>query len=320
MDDGGQTALGYALVVRLPRRENRPQRGSRDFFNRLLDAEILMIDMQAISTGLKLGEDGIWRASTEEKISYPEEGNEACFALEDGSFWFKHRTQCIARLVQRYPPRDNGAVFDIGGGNGVVAMGLLASGLEVVLVEPGRTGAANAQRRGMKNIVQATTETAGFLPRSFPAAGLFDVLEHIEDDLMFLKSLRNLMMPQGRLYLTVPAFALLWSEEDDLAGHFRRYSMRQLRRTLVASGFEVEFETYLFRFLPLPIFFLRTLRHWFGIKRKGRSITTASRDHAVSGGETPAILNRLLKSELAAIDRQKSIRFGGSCLVVAKNP
>ena len=40
LDDGGQTALGYALVVRLLRRENRSQRGSRDFFNRLL-AEVL---------------------------------------------------------------------------------------------------------------------------------------------------------------------------------------------------------------------------------------------------------------------------------------
>ena len=37
MDDSGQTALGYALVVRLLRRENRAQRGSRDFLNRLLD-------------------------------------------------------------------------------------------------------------------------------------------------------------------------------------------------------------------------------------------------------------------------------------------
>ena len=35
LDDGGQTALGYALVVRLLRRENHSQRGSRDFFNRL---------------------------------------------------------------------------------------------------------------------------------------------------------------------------------------------------------------------------------------------------------------------------------------------
>ena len=36
LDDGGLTALGYALVVRLLRRENRSQRGSRDLFNRLL--------------------------------------------------------------------------------------------------------------------------------------------------------------------------------------------------------------------------------------------------------------------------------------------
>ena len=290
------------------------------------------IDISSISTGLSQGADGVWRAATEEVISYPAEGNDACFALEEGSFWFRHRNQCIARLVRRLPPKDNGPLFDIGGGNGFVAMGLMSAGVEVVLVEPGHSGTANALRRGVKHIVQATTETAGFLPGSFPAAGLFDVLEHIRDDVGFLTSIRALLMPQGRLYLTVPAFQFLWSEEDDLAGHYRRYSMSRLRKTLASAGFEVEFATYIFRFLPPPIFLFRTLRHWFGLKKKNRSMASAMRDHGASREQAsspdhsgPAatmsgLLNRLLASELAVLDRNKSMPFGGSCLVVAKNP
>lgn len=291
-----------------------------------------VVDIASISTGLTPGADGIWRSATEEAVSYPTEGNDVCFALEDGSFWFRHRNQCIARLVRQYPPRNHGALFDIGGGNGFVARGLMSIGVEVVLVEPGPSGAANAKRRGVKHIVQATTDTAGFLPGSFPAAGLFDVLEHIRDDVVFLKSIRELLMPQGRLYLTVPAFRFLWSEEDDLAGHYRRYSMSQLRKTLAAAGFEVEFATYIFRFLPLPIFLFRTLRHWFGFKRRNRSIATAMRDHGASreqartqdhleaGPPSGGLPGRLLAAELAVLDRGRSMRFGGSCLVVARKP
>ena len=285
-----------------------------------------MIDIPSISSGLELGEDGIWHATKDEKVSYPAKGNETCFALEDGSFWFKHRNQCIARLVRRYPPGDHGAVFDIGGGNGFVAQGLMAAGVDVVLVEPGGAGAANAKQRGVKHVIRATTDTAGFMPGCFPAAGLFDVLEHIQGDVAFLQSIRRFMMPGGRLYLTVPAYRFLWSEEDVLAGHFRRYSMPELHRTLESAGLEIEFSTYIFRFLPLPIFFLRTLRHWFGNKKRNRSVTTALRDHAVSsdhigaGRTTPGLLDRLLASELEVLDRNKSMCFGGSCMVVAKAP
>ena len=121
-----------------------------------------MVDIQSISTGLKLGEDGIWYGSGNQNISYPAGGNEACFAVEDSSFWFGHRNNCIASIVGSYPPANNGTIFDIGGGNGFVSLGLVNAGFDVALVEPGRVGASKAKNRGLKDVICATANTANF--------------------------------------------------------------------------------------------------------------------------------------------------------------
>ena len=86
-----------------------------------------MLDIHSISTELIIGDDGIWYAPDNQNISYPSEGNENCLAVEDNSFWFRHRNNCIVSVVKSYPPEDNGTIFDIGGGNGFVSLGLTSS-------------------------------------------------------------------------------------------------------------------------------------------------------------------------------------------------
>ena len=91
----------------------------------------------------------------------------------------------------------------------MVSLALARAGFDIALVEPGCTGAANAKRRGLETVICATADTAEFKPHSLSAIGLFDVVEHIEDDFSFLRSLRGLMKEKGRLYITVPAYSFL---------------------------------------------------------------------------------------------------------------
>jgi len=279
-----------------------------------------MVDIQAISTGLQLGDDGIWYSKEIENISYPPGGNDSCFVIEDNSFWFRHRNNCITSVVKSYPPESNGIVFDIGGGNGFVSLGLSNAGFNVVLVEPGIVGATNGKKRGLPHVICATTNTAKFKPHSLPAVGLFDVIEHIEDDLTFLKSVRELMKRNARIYVTVPSYSLLWSAEDVLAGHFRRYTLGILLNVLQLAGFQVEFSSYIFRILPIPVFVLRSLPYKLGLSKSQRTSDVTGRDHAVKGGTMSKILNLILKSEIKNLNKRKAMQFGGSCLIVAKNP
>jgi len=277
-----------------------------------------MVDMKSISTGLKLGDDGIWYSQDNENISYPSEGNENCFAVEDGSFWFRHRNNCIASIVKNFPPKDNETIFDIGGGNGFVSLGLANAGFDVALLEPGSVGTRNAKKRGLKNVICATTDAAKLKQHSLPAVGLFDVIEHIEDDLAFLQSIRNLMTKGGRLYATVPSYSFLWSEEDVFAGHFRRYDLEDISKVLESAGFQVEFSSYIFRFLPIPIFLFRTLPYKMGLSKAESNAKNASRDHAGKDGAMAKILNSILHREIENLDNMRTMRFGGSCLLVAK--
>jgi SAM-dependent methyltransferase len=279
-----------------------------------------MVDIQSMSTGLKAGDDGIWYSQNEQDISYPSGGNEGCFALEDDSFWFRHRNSCITSIVKSFPPQDGGAIFDIGGGNGFVALGLANAGFEVALLEPGSEGASNAKKRGLENVICATTDTAGLKQQSLSAVGLFDVIEHIENDLSFLRSIRNLMKKGGRLYATVPSYRFLWSEEDVNAGHFRRYALKDICRVLESAGFQLEYSTYIFRLLPASIFLFRSLPFKLGLSGKEKSTDSASRDHASQGGSASRMLGSILSQEIKKLDKGKSMRFGGSCLVVAKRP
>jgi len=50
------------------------------------------------------------------------------------------------------------------------------------LVEPHIDGALIAHRRGLEHVVCGSFDDIGFAPSSIAALGLFDVLEHIEDD------------------------------------------------------------------------------------------------------------------------------------------
>src|SRR6266852_774862 len=210
-----------------------------------------MIDLGAITVNLEQTSEGSWRCKSASPVSYPEWGNEACFQVEDVSFWFRHRNACILEAMKQYPP--SGPVFDIGGGNGFVAKGMQDIGFEVVLLEPGAAGSRNAQRRGIQNVVCAGLEDAGFVPASMAAVGLFDVMEHIAEDRKFLEMVGSYLWANGCMYLTVSAYQALWSHEDVDAGHFRRYSRQTLRDLLKDAGFAVEFLTGFFQFLPPAI-------------------------------------------------------------------
>jgi SAM-dependent methyltransferase len=272
-------------------------------------------NLQEIAPNLELSQEGWWSSRRLSDVSYPEEGNALCFSVEDSSFWFRHRNRCILEAIKLFPP--SGALFDVGGGNGYVARAIQESGLEVVLVEPGLAGVRNALKRGIRQVVRATLEDAGVLAETLPAVGLFDVFEHIRDDSGFLTGINRLLIPGGRVYITVPAYEWLWSGEDILAGHSRRYTVPELRRLLENSGYTVEFATYFFGFLLLPIIFRRVLPFRLGFAPKEAAEGAVRSDHEL-GPLAARILHILTRRELSRIAELRPLRMGASCLAVAR--
>ena len=61
---------------------------------------------------------------------------------------------------------------------------------------------------------------------------MMDVIEHIEDDSSFIEDLLLRIEGENYFYITVPAFQFLWSGHDVFLGHYRRYTLPQLRLLL----------------------------------------------------------------------------------------
>lgn len=274
-----------------------------------------MKSIAEISSQLQLDEHGIWRSQRTHQLSYPEEGNELYYQLEDTSFWFQHRNQILCEIVKQFPPA--GTFFDIGGGNGCVANALQTQGLEVILLEPGPAGALNARKRGVQHVICSTLEDAGLAEASIPAAGLFDVIEHIQDDQSLLKYLRTRMMIDGYLYITVPAFSLLWSHEDVEAGHFRRFTLSGLKKLVEQTGYRVEYSTYFFSFLTIPIFLLRSIPSALGFRKQSKS-EKVQQEHRPPSGLVGKWMDQSRRKELHCIQQKKSLFWGSSCLLVAR--
>ncbi|HWO17761.1 MAG TPA: class I SAM-dependent methyltransferase [Kofleriaceae bacterium] len=277
------------------------------------------LDLSLLGHRLELDADGIWRNRTahDHALSFPETGHDACLRIEDDSFWFAHRSACITAALAR--ERIAGPLLDVGGGNGAVSQALERGHVETVLLEPGPVGARNARSRGLPNVICATLEDAGFAPGAFGAAGLFDVIEHVADDEALLREVHRILRPGGVVCVTVPAYRWLWSAEDELAGHHRRYTLGSLGRLLARCSFEVRYETYFFAPLTVPILALRSLPHRLR-RRPAAAVEQAAAGHHVPAPLLRRVMEALLAPELAVIRAGRRVPFGTSCLAVAARP
>lgn len=83
---------------------------------------------------------------------------------------------------------------------------------------------------------------------------LLDVVEHIEDDHGFLKTLYDskTISSDTHLMITVPAFQSLFCSHDHFLGHFRRYTNKTLLQTIENAGFRAKKIGYFFTTLIPP--------------------------------------------------------------------
>ncbi|MEE6258627.1 class I SAM-dependent methyltransferase [Plantactinospora sonchi] len=74
----------------------------------------------------------------------------------------------------------------------------------------------------------------------YSAAVSYNVLEHIEDHVGALQSMRGLVRPGGAIVLIVPAFEFAMGPADIATGHVRRYTKKTMRAALEEAGLQVE--------------------------------------------------------------------------------
>ncbi len=261
-------------------------------------------------------EYGILRSDKMVALSYPSTGNDVCFSLEDTSFRFRHRNNCILEAVRRFPPE--GEILDIGGGNGYVTKRLLDEGFPAILLEPGLSGTYNGKvGRRLPRVVCATLEDLALPDASVAAVGCFDVIEHIEDDAAFVAEIARILQPGGLFYLTLPAKQWLWSACDVYSGHFRRHDENTVTE-LLRGEFDIPYFTFFFGCLTLPIFLLKVVPFRLGLVKEKPNVLANETEHGTDGGIAVSVIERLLKRETRMIREGRSKMLGTSCLAVGR--
>ena len=71
-----------------------------------------------------------------------------------------------------------------------------------------------------------------------------NVFEHIKNDQKTLNDIYKKMNKDGLLFLFLPAFQILYSDMDEKVGHFRRYSMQDIKKKLKKAKFQIKIIGY----------------------------------------------------------------------------
>jgi SAM-dependent methyltransferase len=172
--------------------------------------------------------------------------------LEDTHFWFVSRRRIFFDVLDRaLAGRRNLRVLEIGCGAGGM-LGPLQRYGTVHGCDIDHEYVAYCKKRGFERVLCASGYELPFADQSFDLVALFDTIEHIPDDVQALHEVRRLLKPDGVLFVSAPAYQFLWSQNDRIAHHFRRYTRRSLRRTVAAAGLCPVRSTY-FNTLLLPL-------------------------------------------------------------------
>ena len=247
----------------------------------------------------------------EQHSDYDPQGLDIIYSEEKKHFWFIARRERIHKLFAKFIHK-NSKIIEVGAGTGSVTRYLIEKGYDVSSGEIHISGLKYAKSYGVKNCYQFDIYKQPF-EKEFDAVGMFDVLEHLENDQLALKKIHEMLNPKGHLLLSVPAGMWLWSREDKVAGHKRRYSKKDLVTLLEATGYEVKYISYMFSAI-LPLLILRRFI------RPDSDNRVEFFEYSIST-KMPKSLNFFLlwltRIE-STLGRLQSYIYGGSILVVAK--
>lgn len=239
---------------------------------------------------------------------------ERMYAIEETHWWHVARRRLVLDLIARaFPGRTDLRLLDVGTGTGRM------------LEEFSRFGTATGldldddalrfcRRRSVPfGLLKANLLALPFPDGAFDAVVALDVIEHIEDHVGALREVARTLLPGGRVFIFVPAHQWLWSLQDEISHHVRRYTAPTLRAAVDASGLEIERLSYFNTFL-MPAVVLGRL--WLKVQLRHREISDESALHpAWSNG----LLRRIFCLEVPIL-RRLDLPTGASLVCVARTP
>ncbi len=213
-------------------------------------------------------------------------------------------------IHQSYPGRTDLEILDAGCGTGLMLQELNALG-NARGVDISQDALDFCRQRGLDRVELGDVARMPYQSGTFDVVTALDVIEHVDDDIAVLDEFVRVLKPGGRAFLFVPAHRWLWSLQDEISHHKRRYTKKTLAAAVRASSFEIERLSYVSMFL-LPV--IAAGRLYLKLTLRFRNLDTENDLHPEwSNG----ILRRVFESEIPLL-RRRDLPFGASLLCIAR--
>jgi SAM-dependent methyltransferase len=226
--------------------------------------------------------------------------------LEESHWWYRARRGIVADCVSREVSVDT-TVVDYGCGTGGISRELLGRGYRIIAADVSERSLAACRRHGLETL---DLREQPLRPDMAGAFVLADVLEHVHDDVALLGKVHDALCDGGCVIATVPAYEFLWSGEDFVSEHVRRYGRGQLINAFQGAGFVVNRTTF-FNALLFPAIAL-TILH----KKLFKPEDLLRSDLKPLPGWLNQTLYRIFSSERVWL-RRMGFPFGASLLLTA---
>ncbi len=239
------------------------------------------------------------------------------YDLERNHWWFTARLSILESLLHRLVLKNQNAPLKIL--NAGVATGATSEMLnkygEVTSLEYDKECCEFLEEKTGIKPVHGSLTALPFQDQEFDLVCAFDVIEHIEDDVLACQEIARVLKSDGQYYITVPAYTFLWSNHDVINHHFRRYTRKTLLESLNNGNLTNTHSTYFNFLLFLPIALMR-LSQMLIPKSKERQSSGSDNEMFQSSNFISKTLRSIFLSEKAILDRRMKLPFGISFLSI----
>ncbi|MDP9200798.1 MAG: methyltransferase domain-containing protein [Gemmatimonadota bacterium] len=138
-------------------------------------------------------------------------------------------------------------VLEVGSGIGTISAHIMGDARELVILtdtDPWYCDRLRSQFGNCARVELLTLPDPGaasrFATDKLDTVVALNVVEHIADDVGTLATMREMVVPDGRVIILVPALEALYGSLDRELGHYRRYTRASLSSALTGAGLAVE--------------------------------------------------------------------------------
>jgi SAM-dependent methyltransferase len=195
------------------------------------------------------------------------EDYEFLYRLEEKYWWFAGMREITDTVSSKELQRKNIRILDAGCGTGYNLAYYSAGGArDIYGLDFAEAALAWVKKRGFRQIAQASITEIPFKSETFDVVFSFDVLQQLPSDIneAGIREMHRVLKPGGFFFIRVAAFEWLRSSHDEEVQTMHRFTLGELEKKIVHSGFAIERITYA-NTLLFPVVLLRRFLKRFGI-------------------------------------------------------